>query len=82
LPDFEAGTWLSLHAPAGLSADRRRKINADVNRVLEMSDVRARMLTMSYVAAGGTPEQLAAYLAAQRVKIGTIIRTAGIKVEQ
>jgi tripartite-type tricarboxylate transporter receptor subunit TctC len=82
LPDFEAGTWLSLHAPAGLSADLRRKINADVNRVLEMSDVRARMLTMSYVAAGGTPEQLAAYLAAQRVKIGTIIRTAGIKVEQ
>jgi tripartite-type tricarboxylate transporter receptor subunit TctC len=40
------------------------------------------MLTMSYVAAGGTPEQFAAYLAAQRVKIGTIIRTAGIKVEQ
>jgi tripartite-type tricarboxylate transporter receptor subunit TctC len=82
LADFDANTWLSLHAPAGLAADLQRKINADVNRVLQMPDVRARMMTMNYVADGGTPEQLAAHLAAERRKIGAIIRTAGIKVEQ
>ncbi len=82
LADFEATTWLSLHAPAGLPADLQRRINADVNRVLAMPDVRARMLTMSYVANGGTPEQLTGFLAAERKKIGAIIQTAGIKVEQ
>ena len=81
LPDFEFNTWLSLHAPAGLSADLQARISADVNRVLQMPDVRQRMLAMSYVPAGGTPAELSVHLASERRKIGGLIRAAGIKPE-
>ncbi|MCX7153397.1 MAG: tripartite tricarboxylate transporter substrate binding protein [Proteobacteria bacterium] len=81
LPDFEFNTWLSLHAPAGLPADLQARISADVNRVLQMPDVRQRMLAMSYVPAGGTPAELSAHLASERRKIGGLIRAAGIKPE-
>jgi tripartite-type tricarboxylate transporter receptor subunit TctC len=79
---LEVNTWLSLHAPAGLAFDLQQKINADVNRVLAMPDVRQKMLTMSYVAAGGTPEDLAAFLVSERQKIGGVIAAGGIQVQQ
>ena len=80
-PDIEAIAWLSLHAPAGLPADLQKKISDDVNKVLQMSDVRERMLKMSYVAAGGTPAELDAFLVAERKKIGAIVEKAGIKIK-
>jgi tripartite-type tricarboxylate transporter receptor subunit TctC len=79
---LDVNTWLSLHAPAGLDPAVQAKINADVNRVLAMPDAREKMLAMSYVAAGGSPGDLAAFLAAERKKIGDIIRAANIKVQQ
>lgn len=81
LPDFEFNTWLSLHAPAGIAPDLQARISIDINRVLQMPDVRQRMLAMSYVPAGGTPADLSVHLAAERAKIGGLIRAAGIKPE-
>jgi tripartite-type tricarboxylate transporter receptor subunit TctC len=80
-PDIEAITWLSLHAPAGLPADLQKKISDDVNKVLQMPDVRERMLKMSYIAAGGTPADLDAFLVAERKKIQAIVEKAGIKIK-
>ncbi len=79
---LEVNTWLSLHAPAGLPPEIQKKINTDVNRVLAMPDVRQRMLTMSYVPAGGSPEDLTQFLTSERKKIGDVIRSAHIKVQQ
>ena len=78
---IDAITWLSLHGPAGLPADLQKKISEDVNKVLQMPDVRERMLKMSYIAAGGTPADLDAFLAAERKKISAIVEKAGIKVK-
>lgn len=79
---LEVNTWLSLHAPAALDPVLQKKINADVNTVLAMPDVRKQMLTMNYVAAGGSPDDLTTFLAAERKTIGSIIKAANIKVQQ
>lgn len=81
LADFEFNTWLTLHAPAGLNPELQRKISADVNRVLQTPEVKERILQMNYVVRGGTPDEMNRFLAAERQKIGTIIRNAGIKPE-
>lgn len=81
LDHFELVTWLSLHAPAGLPADLQRKINADVNRVLQMGEVRDRIRAISLDVIGGTPEQLTAHLASEREKFSAVIKAAGIKAE-
>ncbi|HEV7259276.1 MAG TPA: tripartite tricarboxylate transporter substrate binding protein [Bosea sp. (in: a-proteobacteria)] len=82
LPDLDAGTWLSLHGPAGLPADIRDKINADINAVLSKPEIRARMLTMHYVPAGGSAAELDSFLGKERAKIGEIIRVGNIRVQQ
>lgn len=82
LPDFEFLTWLTLHGPAGMPDDTVKKINADVNKILKMEEVRERFLKMNYVPAGGSPDDLERFLAAERKLIGEIIRTANIKIAQ
>ncbi|MCC6474549.1 MAG: tripartite tricarboxylate transporter substrate binding protein [Burkholderiales bacterium] len=79
---LEVSTWLSLHAPAHLDRDIQRRINADVNRVLKVPDVRQKLLAMNYVAAGGSPEDLTAFLVSERKKIGGIIKARNIKLQQ
>lgn len=81
-PDLEAGTWLSLHAPAGLPTDIRDRIGSDVNALLAKPEVRTHMLTMYYVPAAGTAAELDAFLAKERAKIGEIIRIGNIRVQQ
>jgi tripartite-type tricarboxylate transporter receptor subunit TctC len=82
IPDFEFTTWLTLHAPAGIPADVQKRIAADVDKVLQMPDVKERLLKMNYVAVGGTPDDLSKFLASERAKIGEIIKKGGIKVAQ
>lgn len=79
---LDVNTWLSMHAPAGLDPAIQKKINEDVNKVLAMPDVRRQMLTMSYVPAGGTADDLTKFLANERKKIGDVIRSANIKIQQ
>jgi tripartite-type tricarboxylate transporter receptor subunit TctC len=78
---LEVNTWLTLHAPAGLDPALQKKINADVSTVLAMPDVRQQMLTMNYVAAGGSPDDLTKFLVEERKKIGGIIKAANIKIQ-
>ena len=81
LPKMEIISWLSLHAPAGLPAELQRRINADVNKVLEMPDVRARLASIDMNPAGGSPEQLTELLKSERERYGAVIRANGIRAE-
>jgi tripartite-type tricarboxylate transporter receptor subunit TctC len=42
-------------------------------------DIRARLETMVVFAAGGTPEELDAFIAAETTKWAKVIRDAGVK---
>lgn len=81
LPDFEAGTWLSMHGPAGIPAAIQRKMNEDFNRVLQAQDVRDRLMQLNHTAIGGSPESLTSFLVAERKKYAAIIKAGGIKAE-
>jgi len=79
VPGFEASTWFSVMAPTGTANDVVQKLNAEVNAVLQMADVRERLNTLGAEPMGGTTEQAAAYIAAEQDKWGKVIREAGIK---
>jgi tripartite-type tricarboxylate transporter receptor subunit TctC len=80
-PGFEAKSWFGLVAPAGTPADIINKINKDVTKVI--SD---RAFAEKYLAAQGlepivgTPEQFAAFIRAEMVKWGKVVKEANIKI--
>jgi tripartite-type tricarboxylate transporter receptor subunit TctC len=80
-PGFEANTWYGLLVPAGTPAPIIALLNAEVNRVLAMPEVRARLASEGGDTLGGSPERFAAFLAAEHAKWGRVVRESGAKVD-
>lgn len=80
-PGFEAKSWFGLVAPAGTPPDVIKKINQDVTKVI--SD---RAFAEKFLAAQGlepitgTPEQFAAFVRAETVRWGKVVKDADVKV--
>lgn len=88
-PTFaEAGAagfeWIAvqaLFAPAGTPGPIVGQISADAASVIATPEVRARWDAMSLDRIDNTPEQFAAWVAAQTAEMATLIRTANVRVE-
>jgi tripartite-type tricarboxylate transporter receptor subunit TctC len=78
---FVAGAWWGILAPAGLPAPLQVELNTEVNNVLRMPDVRAKISADGSVVLGGTPQQLTQRLKSESEKWGRIVRAANIKVD-
>jgi tripartite-type tricarboxylate transporter receptor subunit TctC len=79
-PGFEATAWYAIVAPAGTAADIVRKINAVANDYLKSEKGKAQLVQFSMLAAGGTPDDLKAYIASELKKWGPIIKAANISM--
>ena len=81
VPGYSAPTWSGVIAPAGLPRPIVDRLNAAVNKALQSPAFKERIDAIGDAAAGGTPEQFAALIAADSKKWGDVIRRAGIKFE-
>jgi tripartite-type tricarboxylate transporter receptor subunit TctC len=79
-PGFEATAWYAIVAPVGMPADIVQKINAATNDYLKSEKGKAQLVQFSMQAAGGTPEDLKAYVASELKKWGPIIKAANISM--
>jgi tripartite-type tricarboxylate transporter receptor subunit TctC len=78
---FEFETWYGIFAPRGTPAAVATKLNATVNKVLAMPDVKEQLQKGGFEIAGGTQESFAAYFQSEIEKLGKVIRTTGAKPE-
>jgi tripartite-type tricarboxylate transporter receptor subunit TctC len=81
VPNFDASTWFGVVAQTGVPPKVIATLNTAINRILRMEEVRTRLATLDCEPAGGTLAEFGAFLTAERVKWGTLIREAGIKVD-
>jgi tripartite-type tricarboxylate transporter receptor subunit TctC len=81
LPGFDISTWYGLFAPAGTPATIVAKWNADVTRILNTPDVRAKFMADGAEPAPDTPEQFAQMIARELAKYARIVKLAGAKVD-
>jgi len=81
LPGFDISTWYGLFAPAGTPAAIVAKWNADVTRILNSPDVRAKLMADGAEPAPDTPEQFAQMIARELSKYARIIKASGAKVD-
>jgi tripartite-type tricarboxylate transporter receptor subunit TctC len=81
IPGFEAESWLGLAAPAGTPNEIIQKLNAAVNQVLEMPQIRERLLKIGTRPIGGSSEQFQAFVAKQVSTWKQVMADAGIQPE-
>jgi tripartite-type tricarboxylate transporter receptor subunit TctC len=81
MADFEVVLWTSLFAPAGTPRPVIDRIQQQVANILQMPDVRERMLGLGITPVGNTPEELAMILQADLEKWTRVAKSAGVKAD-
>lgn len=81
LKGFTGSTWASMIAPAGTPRDVVQRMSEEVNRIIRSEEIRTRLEAMGTFSEGTTPEACDAFIAAETVKWGKVIKDAGIKAD-
>lgn len=81
VPGFDFSGWFGLVAPAGTSPQVIARVAQDVNTVLKLPEVSARLAGLGIYDGGGTPEEFGRYIRAQREGFGRAVKAAGIQPE-
>jgi tripartite-type tricarboxylate transporter receptor subunit TctC len=81
VPGYEAASWFTIGAPAKTPKEIISRLNASVDRFLKTEDGIARLRKLGAEPAGGSPEDMQAYVLAEAEKWGKVAKFAGIKPE-
>ena len=78
---FQSVGWFGLMAPRGTPAAIVTQVNGDAMRILNLAEVRERMLGLGVENLGSTPEELEAFTRAELQKWGRVIRDARVRID-
>jgi len=81
LAGFSTPGWFGLSAPSGTPDAIVARLNAEIQAVLALAEVKARLVELGAEAAPGSPEDFATLLTAQRAQWSEAVRAAQVRVE-
>ncbi|MBC7780676.1 MAG: tripartite tricarboxylate transporter substrate binding protein [Proteobacteria bacterium] len=81
LPGYDVTTIYALIGPAATPREVVQRLNGEVARIVAEPAARERLLALGAEPGGGTPEQLAAYIAREIPKWQQVVKAAKIKGE-
>lgn len=81
LPNFEAIAWGGLLAPVGTPSDIVVKLNTEIGKALNSSEVRAYMEMQAMTPFTATPDEYKQFIQREARKSGAIVKSLNIKVE-
>jgi tripartite-type tricarboxylate transporter receptor subunit TctC len=77
-PGFDVVTWHGVLLPPGTPHEIVLRLHRELARILAMDDLRAQLADLGMEPLGGTPEEFAADIKADRQHWATVIRDAGL----
>ncbi len=80
-PEVESVAWMAIVAPAQTPPEVVAKMNAEIGAVLKMPDVVDKLHAQFMEPIGGTPQDLARFMAEERRVWTPVIRRSGAKAE-
>ena len=81
LPGFDAAAWIGYSAPAGTPREIVVRLAAEIQKAMQAPDMKDRYLALGLNQATSTPDEFAAMMRSEQARYATIIKNAGIKVE-
>jgi tripartite-type tricarboxylate transporter receptor subunit TctC len=81
VPGFDVTSWFGVFAPAGTSNAIVMKLNAGIREMLDMPEVRQRLINQGADPASNTPEQFAAFIKSEKARWSKVVKDAGVRPE-
>jgi tripartite-type tricarboxylate transporter receptor subunit TctC len=79
VPGYEASIWNGILAPSGLSAAMVKRLNSEIQRVLDAPETRERFVSLGADIGGSSADEFRAYIEAEMAKWAKVAKEAGIK---
>ena len=81
LPGYDVNNWAGLFAGPGTPAPVVAKINTEVQRIMRLPDVQARMTGEGLRFVPTTPDQFASFVKTEIARWGPVVKASGAKVD-
>lgn len=81
VPGYESTAWFCALGPAGMPKDIVSKINAEIVKIVNTSDLRDRMSTQGVELIGTTPTETGAFLKSELAKYSKLINQIGVRLD-
>ena len=81
VPGFEVNAWNGVLVPAGTPRAIVERLNREINAILAMPDVRAKLNAQGFELVGGTPEAFGKLIADDAARWAPVIRKLGLKTD-
>ena len=81
VPDYDLSGWIALFAPAGTPRAIVERLNAEVTKVLQLPEIRARLLDLGAEPSPMPVAEFAAWVQQEVNKWTRLVREAGIQAE-
>ena len=81
VPGFEVRNWYGVFVPAGTSKDIVTRLNAELVKILQMPEVKSKLLESGIEALHSTPEQFAAYIQSETKRWAKVVKDSGARAE-
>ncbi len=81
LPGYEANNWWGILAPAATQPAIVRKLNVEINRVMQLPETQKRFASEGADPVSGTPEDFSRLITTEMVKWAKVAKTANIKAD-
>jgi len=78
---FDASGWYGIVAPAGTPGAIVAKLNAEIRRIMQTPDLRARLDNEGAIPAAGSPEEFGAFIASEIARWAAVLKRAGIEAQ-
>lgn len=79
--DFDDLTWIGFFAPAGTPASVVSRINSEINRIVEMPDMKERLAQNGLTSQRNSPADFAAFVRAEIPKWAKAVKDSGAKAD-
>ncbi len=80
-PGYEATTWYGLVGPGKLPAPIAKKMNEDMNKVLQMADVQEKFEQYGAEDGGGSTEKFGTFIKTESKKWAKVVKEAHVKAD-
>ena len=81
VPGYEASAWFGVVVPAATPREVIARLNSEINRAVNLPDMKERFAQQGAIPAPGSPDDFAAWIRAEIAKWAKVIKASGARVD-
>lgn len=81
VPKFDVSSWFGVFLPAGTPKPIVARMNSEIRRIVDIPDVRQKLVNQGADPETNTPEEFAAYVKSEMEKWGKVVRDTGARAD-